>query len=532
MWPSISPLPPRPSGARPTAARGREVLEQPVDFDEIARAKAEVEVRRPLADAEPAGQLQRGRREPEDRSVETDAPVHDAERASASGRDAETAAHQRSRRARLDVERPAAVGAFETALAPAQGERERGAAGEPRARQPDVAEEALERQVARLEGERHGLGLSSAAGQILDAEQTRGRTAGVSRLRDLGDERLGPRRDGGFEVLDQESLGVDFGSRKMARDAQAAGGRDADLRPDPGVAREAQVRSEDSFDLRDVDVARNHQQDRRVLEGLDGARGVEVAEFADGSEIVDRRAVLRVETEGQVQPEDQGLGLRQLELGLAAGQRARIAVAAERGQLQREILEAAVHPHLPAFELEEASLNDELADPHRQSFLFGRAGQPRRQVPGPVRKLDERDAGAHGAHTSEAQLRSADRDAAADRELRRGEQRLVRDPRVVLDAHVRERQRRRKDPELDAAEAHRPLQQLREALLRDPEHQGLEAVGVPDRVDGEDQEDNDDQEQARRRQALRLVRRGIPVVARVPARHPEFYTPQESLLAS
>ena len=35
-----------------------------------------------------------------------------------------------------------------------------------------------------------------------------------------------------------------------------------------------------------------------------------------------------------------------------------------------------------------------------------------------------------------------------------------------------------------------------------------------------------------RRQALRLVRRGIPVVARVPARHPEFYTPQESLLES
>ena len=157
---------------------------------------------------------------------------------------------------------------------------------------------------------------------------------------------------------------------------------------------------------------------------------------------------------------------------------------------------------------------------HREAaLLLGRPGQARRQVPGAVGELDERRPSATTARTRpKPQLGPAERDAAADRQLRRprGAARpgaagsfSMRTSASVSDG--------REDLELDAREAHRPLQQLREPLLRQPEHQGLEPVGVPDGVDGEDDEDERGSAAERRAVDSRCASCGVlvPFVARV-----------------
>ncbi len=102
----------------------------------------------------------------------------------------------------------------------------------------------------------------------------------------------------------------------------------------------------------------------------------------------------------------------------------------------------------------------------RPPFL-GRPGQSGGQVPGSILELDERDAGRDGADPAEAQLPSRQRNAAADRERGGGQQRLVRQPRIVADPHVGELDRGREDVEVDAVEGHGTLEELGEPLLRD-----------------------------------------------------------------
>ena len=115
--------------------------------------------------------------------------------------------------------------------------------------------------------------------------------------------------------------------------------------------------------------------------------------------------------------------------------------------------------------------------------LPGRARQAGREVPAAVGKLHQGDRG--DAWRGRARSRSSPpdhREAPADRQLVGGQQGLVRDPRDrcaietsaswICGGKMRKSTRRK---------LHRPLEQLRETLLRDALEEVLETVRVPDR---------------------------------------------------
>ncbi len=272
---------------RPSSARRREVLEEAVDLDEVAGAEPEVEVRRPLADPQAAGQLERRRGKAKRRAVEADPPVHDA----SASRRRPVGMPNRPRtiedaRARLDLEGRAAVGALEPAFRPAQGERERRAAREPGARQVDVAEEPLEREPLR----------TSRASVI---GFSRRRPARFSMRNDPRPRppRSGPGRSratsasGRAETVASRSskrkpFASTFGALSLPGDAEAAPRRDAELARMRRVPREPELRAEDPLDLGDVELARDEQQDRRDSRRRlsTRSRGAQVAELADGAQ--------------------------------------------------------------------------------------------------------------------------------------------------------------------------------------------------------------------------------------------------------
>ncbi len=495
------------------AAGRRKVLEEPVELAEVSRADPKIEIGKPLADPKVAREVQARRREPERGVLEADAPVHDGQRGSSGRRHAEAASHHGRGGPRLDRDRSPAACALDAPLGPVQRDRERERAGEARARKLDVAEEPLDRDASPLDREAHGRRLPGRPRQL--DPQGSGRLASlVARPHDVGDQRSGGRDELGLHALEGKRARVDPRGREAAGEAEAARRRHAQLPREPRLAAEAESRPEETLDLGDVDARGDREQRQRMLQVLHRAGQRELAEAAGDLGLLQHDSPCGIQPEAQVERADDGLGVGKFERRLARVEQAAVAVAREGGDLHREPLHPPAEPRLAALELEQTLLHDELADAELKARALAlRPGQPGRQVPGSVRELDEGDARAVRAHASEPQLSARQRDPSADRQLVGGEQRLGGKARVVRDRDVGELNLRRKDPETDAPEVDRPLEKLGEPLLRDALDQPLEAVGVPDRVGGEDQEEEDEPEQAHRREALRLARRMVRLLS-------------------
>ena len=218
----------------------------------------------------------------ERRAVETDAPVHDRERAAAAGRE------RRSGPRMTDAAGPcsiaidaAAVGSSDAALGPVQRRRERDGPREARPGETDVPEETLERDAARLDGQRHGLGAPVRPREVLDAERAGRLAALVARPRDVGDQGLRRGRD---RPPRAPRAGNDCASirEEVSRPAKRKPA-DGGIRSCP-VTRASPAKPRSERKIRSTSatwkLAGHGQQGERMVEVLHGARAVELSERA------------------------------------------------------------------------------------------------------------------------------------------------------------------------------------------------------------------------------------------------------------
>jgi hypothetical protein len=120
-----------PQGLRLRAPRRHEVLEDPVRFDEIARAKVKIEVGPPVADRNPPGQIEARLREAQLVVFEPDRPVADGKRSAPFRGDAEPPANLRDRGQRRDVEQASPVGPVDSRRPPVELDCSRAAPARP-----------------------------------------------------------------------------------------------------------------------------------------------------------------------------------------------------------------------------------------------------------------------------------------------------------------------------------------------------------------------------------------------------------------
>ena len=161
-----------------------------------------------------------------------------------------------------------------------------------------------------LDREGHG---ARRAREVSDAEDSRRSSAGVIGPVDARGQVLGPRHDGGGEVVEGEHARADPGGGEGARDAKTSRRRDLDLRIHVRAAGKAEARMEDPLDLVDGHFAGGAEHGVGAVEGLDRAGGMEPAEGAGQIERVDRDAARRIEAEAGREPGHDRLGAGQLE---------------------------------------------------------------------------------------------------------------------------------------------------------------------------------------------------------------------------
>ncbi len=482
------------------AARGQEVLEDPIRFGEIARAQAKIEVGLPGADRDRPRELDARTREAELAALEPDGSAPDRERPAPFCRDAVAAAHLRDRRQGSDPEPPSPVRALDPFGPPVEGSLEPRRAGEPGSGETQVGEEALEGDPISLDREGHR---RLGSDEIRDRERPLRLTPRVAGALDLRDEGSRGRRDVREHVLQDERGAPGARRRERARDSKSARRREVDPGADRGPPFEPEFRVEDPLDLLDREVARNEEGRARGVR-LEGPRRRQPAEGALQAQVVHRQAAPGVEPEAQLDGAHDRLLSRQLEGAPSREKRAAIFVRARRDELRGETVEPAVEPDPLPLELEEAFLHEERADANFDAARPRRTRQTGREVPAPVGHLLEEDPRAQRAQAPEAELPSRERSAAADRDFLGGQKRpVLRDLElgIVPDAHVNEGDRRRKQAHLHRVEVHRHAEGLGEARLRDAVHEILEALRPPDRPSREREEEDEDCEETRRREA-------------------------------
>ena len=163
---------------------------------------------------------------------------------------------------------------------------------------------------------------------------------------------------------------------------------------------------EDPLHLFDGDIPAGAQDGDRPARFLETARGVQPPEAALEPEVVQVDARVRIEAEPRRERRDDGLRRGHAQCRPPRDDGSTIPVVGDRDELGREVLEAAVHVHLPALELEEALLDQDRADLHADPAvaLLRRARQAGRKVPRPVLELHERDVRTQRADPPEPQL--------------------------------------------------------------------------------------------------------------------------------
>ncbi len=443
------------------ARRPDEVLEEAIDLLQVARFDPDVEIGLPVADLDAARRVQGRLHEAEGRPLEPDPSVDDRERATPRDGNPEPAFHERSGRAGLDSDRAAPVRLPDTALAPPKSHAESRGARQARTGQVEVSQETLDRDPIRLEGESEDL---RPGDEIADSKSALRPAALVRRLFDIGHQLLPVGRHRGRDVFEREAVRVDRPGGELAGNPKLPARRDLDAGAQVSPAAEAEPGPEQPLDFLDRKPRAHVEVQARAGKILDRARAADLPEVSCQRELVERHAALRVDSHPRCEREDDGFGPRQLDSAPPRDDPALQAVLPRHRELDQKILETAVDRDLPAGKVEDAFLDQDVVQVHLDAAAGLRPGQAR-QVPRPVGKLRERDPRPQRADTPEAQLRSDQRDAAANRDLLGREKRAAAGPRVVSNDDIQQAHRRRKNTEVRGAEGDRPLQRLRQARL-------------------------------------------------------------------